>query len=515
MIRIKKVNDRDALKKWTGFSKDFSTPITKEKKETLLERKKRTDQLLTNFEAFCYYYFPKVTKAKFAKWHKKLAKYMVAADYNLNIAVAKVSRDMAKSSVTVMLVIFMYYNGQFKSLGLFSNNYNNAESLLQPIKSALEKNQLLIRDFGTRVGIGSWSSGHFITNDGVSFKALGAGQSPRGGKTDDADRYDFLLFDDFDLPEVCASPDRLDKNWKYVEGDCFPAMHVTGKKFIIFLNNKIAEDCIVQRMWDKCKSDFKHALLFEINLTDEQGNSTWKESYTNEECAEMISLAGDEADTEYFNNPSSKGKEFLKEWILFKPMPKLSSYKHLVAYLDGGFKKTKSSDTKALILIGLMNSEYHIRKVYVDNVSINEMINWHYDLDAFLNSKNATANWWMEEVFLLSLLHDYFDTAGIEKGFRIPIKGDKRKKPDKDLRISNTAGLFERSKVYFDEDLKHCRYTKRLITQFLKFKKGVKNNEKDGPDAFEGGTFKLKEEVLLAKGSDWSTGSRRHNNKRV
>jgi hypothetical protein len=92
----------------------------------------------------------------------------------------------------------------------------------------------------------------------------------------------------------------------------------------------------------------------------------------------------------------------------------------------------------------------------------------------------------MEEVFLLSLLHDHFDAATDRYGFRIPMLGDKRKKPDKDLRIANTAGYFERSKVFFDEDLKEDRYTQRLIQQYLKFRVGVRNNEKDGPDAMEG-----------------------------
>lgn len=493
MVRIRKLTDRDALKKWEQFTKNFATPIDEELIESPKEKLERTARLLNNFEEFCYYYFPKVTKSKFAKWHKKFANYLIEAEYNINIAVAKICRDMAKSSVTMMLIVFLYYNGEFRSMGLFSLNGDNAEALLKPVKTSLEKNELLLRDFGPRQSLGNWTASHFVTSDGVSFKALGAGQSPRGGKTDDSDRYDLLLFDDFDNPEVCLSPERLDKNWKYVEGDCFAALHVTGKKRIIFLNNKIAEDCIVQRMWDKCLREFPNAYLVTINLTDGQGRSNWPEAYTNEECKEMIALVGDEADTEYFNDPQEKGKEFKKEWFQFKKLPPLSQYKHLIAYLDGGFKKTKSSDTKALILIGFKDGEYHIRKCYVENVTIGQMIAWHYDLDEFLKNKGATAVWYMEEVFLLSLLHDHFDDAIEKYGYRIPMKGDKRKKPDKDLRISNTAGFYERGKVWFDESLQNDRYANRLIRQYLKFKPGVRNNEKDGPDAFEGGIYLLNE----------------------
>ena len=292
----------------------------------------------------------------------------------------------------------------------------------------MKKNQRLLRDYGSRQSLGNWEKSNFITTNGVTFSAFGAGQSPRGDKDDEtADRFDFQIFDDFDHPEVCLNPDRLDKNWKYVTGDVFPAMHVKGKKRVAFLNNMIDEDCIIQRAWNHAKQ-FAGALQITVNLTTADGKSNWPGYYEDDECKEMIDLAQDEAQTEYFNNPVRKGTVFQKDWIHFKKLPPLNKYKYLVAYLDGGFKKTKTSDTKALVLVGMMEGEYHIRKVYVDNVSIGTMIDWHYDLHEWLASKNATVQWWMEEVFLLGLLHDHFDDAIKTKGFRIPMQGDKRKK---------------------------------------------------------------------------------------
>lgn len=500
-MRLTKQKDREAVKSWQEFSKNFSTPVDDSLNETETEKQKRIKRLLGNFEEWAYYYFPKVTKAKFAKWHKKFAKFFIEAKEDLNVAVMKIARDMAKSSVTALLIIFLYFNGEFKSLGMFSNNEYQAIDLLAPVKTALESNERLIADFGSRRGVSGWSEKRFTTIDGVKFAAFGAGQSPRGGKTVDADRFDFEIFDDFDHPEVCENLGRLDKNWKYVTGDCFPAMHVSGKKRILFLNNKIAEDCIIERMWKHAEANFKDtSLRITVNLVDGEGRSNWPEAYTDQQCQEMIKLADDEADTEYMNDPQAKGTEFLKEWMQFKKMPPLSHYKILVAYLDGGFKKTKTSDTKALIFMGFMDGEYHIRKVYVENVSIGGMIAWHYDLWEYLQRKNATTQWYMEEVFLLSLLHDHFDDAVKDYGFRIPMIGDKRKKPDKDLRIGNIAGYFERGKVWFEESLQDDRYTKRLIKQFVKFKKGVRNNEKDGPDATEGAIHLINEQVSTISG---------------
>jgi hypothetical protein len=503
-----KVIDRDSVKKWDSFVRELRKSRNIDYSETPKQKKARIDSLLGDFFAFSKYYFPNVCKSEFAKWHKDYVNYILAN--NQAFAVCKVSRDMAKSSVTALLIIYSYYRGEVKSLGYFSHIQTQSEMLLNAVKVAFEKNDALRRDYGSRIG-SIWTSSRFITNDGASFRAVGAGQNPRGEKNEDADRFDWEIFDDFDDPEVCRNPERLDNNWKYVQGDCLAAFHVTGRRKAIFLNNKIGEDCIIQRAWDHAKT-IPNSYTVIVNLVDKNGKSNWV-AYTDEECKYMLDLVGDEAETEYMNNPVNKGKEFLKEWFVFKKMPPLREYKYLVTYLDGGFKKTRTSDTKALILMGIYKGELHIRKVYVDNVSINTMIDWHYDLHTYLKDRNGTAQWWMEEVFLLSMLHDHFYAAVPKYKFRIPVLGDKRKKPDKDLRISNTAGYYERGNIFFCESIKDDRHTKRLITQYLRFRKGLTNIEKDGPDAVEGAIHKLQEMATSGIGAGKSIIAPRKGNK--
>ena len=502
-----KIADREAFKDWQSYYREFSRGRDIDYFESAVAKHKRIDRLLGNFFEFAKYYFPAVCKAEFATWHKKYVSYVVENDQCY--AVIKVSRDMAKSSVTAMLIVYLYFKGEFKTLGYFSHIQDQAENLLKPVRLAFEKNLALIRDFGLQQG-SPWTNTRFTTVKGVSFRAIGAGQNPRGEKGEDADRFDIEIFDDFDDPEVCRNAERLDNNWKYVEGDCYPAMHTSGKRRIIHLNNKIDEDCIIERAWNKA-AKLKNPLRITVNLVDRNGKSNWPQAFTDEECKEMITLSGDEADTEYFNNPVKKGKLFQKDWFTFKELPRLSFYKYLVAYLDGGFKKTKTSDTKALVLMGAMNGELHVRKVYVDNVSIGTMIDWHYDLKRYLDEHQATAQWWMEEVFLLGLLHDHFDESAKTRGFRIPILGDKRQKPDKDLRIGNTAGYFERGNIVFDISMKDDRFTERLIRQYLRFRVGLSNIEKDGPDAMEGAIFKLHE--MMASGNSTIAMEKRPRNK--
>ncbi len=502
--------DKLSLKEWEGFVRSIRKSRNIDYFETDEAKRKRIEFLLSDWTEFSKYYFPNVCKAEFAKWHKKYGKYLI--ENPQAFAAIMVSRDMAKSSVTALLIIYLYFKGEFKSLGYFSHIQTQAEMLLAAVKVAFEKNEALIRDFGSQVG-NTWTSNKFITNRGISFRAVGAGQNPRGEKNEDADRFDFQVFDDFDDPEVCRNPERLDNHWKYVLGDCFPAMHVSGKRRIVFLNNKIDEDCIIHRATEHGKT-INNSLLVKVNLVDDNGNSNWIEAYTNEQCKEMLALVADEAETEYMNNPSKRGTTFQKDWFVFKKLPPLNQYKCLVTYLDGGFKKSKTADTKALILMGMIAGEIHVRKVYVDNASVETMVDWHYDLHKFLQERKATAMWYMEEVFLLGLLHDHFDAAIKRYGFRIPVIGDKRKKPDKDLRIANTAGYYERGNIVFCESLKDDRFMKRLMSQYLRFRVGLNNIEKDGPDAVEGGIHILQNMFRQVSGNV-AMGKRYENQKRV
>lgn len=499
MSGIRKHKEREALRSWDQFRKDFESSGEIDLLETPEQQRKRIARLEADPFEWFKYYFPKVCKSDFAPWHRKAVPYII--QHWEAYFTGKICRDFAKSSILSMTLLFLYFKKEFRMLGYVSYTSDQAERLLSPVKAALDFNEKLRHDYGNRVGLVDWTGAYFKTNDGVIFRALGAGQSPRGGKTDDGDRYDIFVFDDIDDEETCRNPERLDNRWKWIEGACFGALHISGKRRLIFINNKIDEDSIIQRAEDHAKTIKQDLttkpLCMTVNLTDKRGNSNWPSAYTKEQCKAMVALLGAEADTEYYNDPKLRGKEFKKEWFVFKRLPPLSSYKYILSYHDGGFKNTKTSDTKALILIGMKNQEYHIHKVYCGPTSMNGAAEWHYDLNEFLQGKGTTCPMYMEEVFLLDLMYDTFDRVAKTKGFRIPIQGDTRKKPDKDIRIAASAGHFERANVYFDERLRHDRHTHQLIEQYLKFRVGARS-KKDGPDAVEGGMFLLRNMISFS-----------------
>jgi hypothetical protein len=443
----------------------------------------------------------------------------------------------------VMLPLFLKFTGELKNMLCVSYNGDNAETLLTPMQIQLESNQRLINDFGIQKGFGNWESGEFITKDGCSFRSIGSGQSPRGTRNEAA-RPDYILCDDIDEDELCRNPKRLDQAWDWMQGALFGCFDITGTARFIVVGNIIAPDSLVKRAITVSDDNEQIDILCKGKETDrklirqlqgelkicndakkgeiytdaigylKQGlKPSWSERFTMMDVAYMINKMGyRNSQREYCNNPLTEGKVFKKDWMQFKTLPPLKAYRFLVNYLDPGFKKTATSDSKAMVLVGLHNGEFHIRKVFCGQASIEEMVEWGYSMDDYVKLYNASYIFKMEEVFLQSLLYKDFNEAGKRKNRQLPVSGDTRKKPDKDARIEAISGYFERGAVFFDAAIESDHHCKMLIQQLTNFEPGVKS-KKDGPDALEGAIHILQQSVML--NADVGIGERHTNKQRV
>ena len=78
-----------------------------------------------------------------------------------------------------------------------SQTDTKAKKLIGKIQAQLKSNTRLINDYGKRFNYGDWTNGDFTTTDGVKFKAMSIGQSPRG-ESEEENRPDYILMDDAD-----------------------------------------------------------------------------------------------------------------------------------------------------------------------------------------------------------------------------------------------------------------------------------------------------------------------------
>lgn len=291
----------------------------------------------------------------------------------------------------MMEIIKLALTRKIRNVLLISNSADNAERLLLPFMANLEENQRIIQDYGAQKKPGSWETGEFTCQCGCSFRAIGAGQSPRGTRNKNF-RPDFILIDDIDTDEECRNLERIKAKWKWLEEALIPTMSVSGNYRILFNGNIIAADCCITRAIAKAEElkvkGIGHVDI--INIRDKNGHSTWPEKNSEEDIDLFLSLvSASAAQKEFFNNPVAEGEVF-KE-IAYGKVPALSKFKFLVIYGDPapGENKTKKSSTKTVCLLGKINSRLYVIKAFLDRGLNAEFIDWYVKLLEFVGGRTS------------------------------------------------------------------------------------------------------------------------------
>lgn len=475
-----KLSKREISERWEAFRINLvrETPVPTGESEA--EKLKRIARLKGNFEEFCKYYWPNYCSAPFAKFHLNLAKKIAKSD---RIYIVRAwAREHSKSVVAGLFIpLFEMVNDRLDNMLLVSHNYDNACELLMPIMLSLESNQRFIHDFGPQKSWRGWEVGRFVTASGKSFRALGAGQSPRGSRNEEK-RPDYILIDDIDTDEEGRNDERVKKKWNWVEQALFPTLSISGRKRFVIVGNIIHKNSIIVRAKEKA-DDFE-----QINILDKNGQPSWKERYNLDDVNYMLSkISYASGQKEYYNNPISEGTVFKD--IKWGKVPPLNKFRFLVAYCDASYSNSRKNDFKALPLIGELDGDYYIIKAYLEQTVLNKMVCWFYDLRDYVRERTQIYNYiecngfqdpWYNDVFMPAVR-----AMEKEKG-TLAITPDDRDKPDKFSRIEgNLEPLNRRGSLIFNEAEKEDPHMKRLVEQFEAIEPALSAHD-DGPDATEG-----------------------------
>ncbi len=499
---IKTKTEKQKITYWKALVKEIidSTDINTSEPDEVIQQRKAT--LEADPEEWFKYYFPRYAFAPPAQFQKDAACRVLNNTEWYEVRIW--SRELAKSTRTMMEVLYLILVGhrhteiaadgtisevvlKKRYVLLISNSEDNAIRLLMPYKANLEHNKRIIQDYGLQETNGNWQMGEFTTQQGVAFRAIGAGQSPRGARNEEA-RPDILLFDDVDTDADCLNPEIIARKWHWIEEAAIGTRSVSQPTTIIFCGNRIATDCCIERASKLADHVEK------VNIRDEQGHSTWPEKNTELAIDRVLAQKSYAAQQkEYFNNPMTEGSVF-KE-MAYKPARPLGEYRMLVCYTDPSYKAT--NDYKATVLVGRWREEYHVIKCFLAQTTTAELINWHYQIMDLVKGYNCY--FYIEEVFMQDVIMKEISDAGKRSGRIIPIKGDNRKKPDKFTRIESLLDPLHRNgQLYLNEEEQNNPHMERLAEQFMLFAPRSRGHD-DGPDAVEGAVWKIGD--MLGRGT--------------
>ena len=471
------------INKWEEYVEQVLNTVPVPIAETDKQQKERMTILEEDPEQWFKYYFPK-ERSEPADFHKAATKRILNNPEWYEVRMW--SRELAKSTRTMMEVMYLSLVRNKQHVLLISSSLDNATRLLIPYKANLEHNLRIINDYGLQQWYGNWTASEFTTQKGVTFRAVGAQQPPRGAKNHNNVRPDVILFDDVDTDTDCRNPEMVENNWKWIEGAVIGTRSVDKPTTIVFCGNRIAEDCCVAR----AAKYADHAEV--INITDEEGNSTWPQKNSKADIERVMSQKSYASiQREYFNNPITEGTVFQK--MNYKPLPLLSEYNQLVCYTDPSFKDGPKNDYKATVLVGKWKDEFHIIKCFVEQTTTAKMIDWHYEIMQYIATGQARTScyYYMEQGLLQEIILTEFHKEAAKRGKTIPIQGDQRKKEHKFTRIESLLEPMNRNgQLYLNEAERNNPNMKKLEEQFINLEKSG-NAHDDAPDAVEGAVWMI------------------------
>ncbi|SUJ26443.1 Uncharacterised protein [Sphingobacterium spiritivorum] len=486
-------SDKKYLELWQQYKDNISKATPIDLFETPVEKQKRIERLEKNPEEWFKYYFPNFYTCEPAPWHISATKRVLNNPEWYEVR--SWARGLSKSGRTMMEVLYLALTGQKQNIVLVSATFDAACRLLLPYKSILESNNRIINDYGIQQSLGNWEAGEFITRKGVAFRALGAGQSPRGTRND-AIRPDTILIDDIDTDEECRNEDRIKQKIKWIEEALIPTRDISRPLLILASGNIIAQFCCITEMAKKAD---KHDI---VNIRDENGKSTWPQKNSEAHIDRVLSqISENAAQKEYFNNPIIEGDTF--EAVTYINAPKISTCDMVVLYLDPSTsnkdkKKTggkSQASYKSAIIVGYKAFKYYTYWIRLEQTNNKDFIDWIYQGEEYLTRQGVDPkvlyieNNSLQDPFYQQVIKPSLYKKAEDEQINVPsLREDTRKKPEKYDRIEGTLQPIDKAgNLLFDKKLEGDKHMKKMESQML----AVSPNAKymDGPDALEGAVW--------------------------
>lgn len=427
--------------------------------------------------------FPNFAQYEFAPFQRRAIKRITSNPEWFEVL--SWSRELAKSTCTMFCVMYLTLTGQKRNVILTSSSFDNAVRLLDPYRANLEANGRIIAYYGQQQSVGAWTEAEFITKQGVAFRALGAGQSPRGSRKD-AVRPDVLLVDDFDTDQDTLNPDIIQKRWDWWEKALYPTRSVSEPTLVIFCGNIIAKDCCVVRAgamadhWDI------------VNIRDKDGHSTWPEKTlrsTSTVYSPRFPRSQHRASTS--TTPSLRAR-YSPRWRSERCHGSPSSSS---SWLTATPLRAKARAKRQVVQDGLTPRQALRQAVRHKDVlaqALNaEFIDWYVQLLAFVGGRAPVycymENNKLQDPFFQQVFKPLVAKVRREQGVQLYIRGDEEKKTDKATRIeANLEPMNRAGNLILNEAERDNPHMKELLDQFTLFTLSLRYPA-DGPDAVEGG----------------------------
>lgn len=443
------------------------------------DKKFRINLTQEDFAWFFTTYFSDYIGYKIAPLHKQMFKIITDSDKSLSVFVT--FRGSGKSTILSLAYPIWSILGKpgKKHIIICSYTQPQAKLILENIKSELEKNELLIHDYGKfQYSDDLWRSDTLVLpkyNARISIASVGTSiRGVRHGKY----RPDLIILDDAESLESIETLEGRDRVMHWLERDLIPA----GDKdtHIIVLGNLLHNDDLINRLIKRVDNEQLSGDYMRVPLIDDNGKITWKGKYPDMTAInrEKLRVGDDRAfRREYLLQIIPEDEQIITEDMIsyYDELPEDHYREAGILTVDLAISKKESADNTAM-LAGYVYRIKDKQYLYILPVLVNTKLNFHEAVDKaeeFAKSMDTGEATYIysetvgyQSAFIEDLLRDNFNNA---EGFEI-MGNDKRS------RLSTTVHPLSQGRVLFPK-----KGLDLLKTQLFGF--GVEKHD-DLADAF-------------------------------
>ena len=208
-------------------------------------------------EHFGLTYLPDYCQLKLSRLHRELCQEVARVEASPDGERTAIAAPRANAKSTWMSLInplCKIVRGRKKFIIIISDTSTQANSLLNDIRSELEDNEALARDYPHACGRGPvWRDHFIITRNNVAVLALGSGKRIRG-RRHRAARPDEIIIDDLENDENTRNPEQRDKLHDWLNKAVLKAKGVASKCDVWMVGTVMHFDGVLARTMDPQKS---------------------------------------------------------------------------------------------------------------------------------------------------------------------------------------------------------------------------------------------------------------------
>lgn len=399
---------------------------------------------------FFHIYLSHYVKHPTAEFQKEII--FLTENENIKRLVLVAFRGSGKSTLISLSYVIWSVLGkpQKKFVVLTSLTSKQSRLLLSAIKAELEKNELLINDFGSfSKEDQEWRSNSLVISKyQARISSYSTGESIRGAKHNQF-RPDLIICDDIEDLSSVKTQENRDKTAQWLTGEVIPAGDTNTK--LIIVGNLLHEDSIICRLEKKIEEGQFVGEFRKYPLLDNKNQCLWPEKFATQGAIDEL-RAQTENDLSWYREYllkiiSDYDQIIHPNWIQYYPQlpEKILSAGFIFRAIgvDLAISTKESADYTSMVAIQVHQVKGE-KKIFVLPNPINQRSDFPQTVDTLIhlhNSVNGTL---------------YIESNGFQEIFvhdlqkrGIPAKGVKTGSQDKRARLALISHLIHDGTIMF------------------------------------------------------------------